>query len=479
MRWVRGVIILFLLILPLRLKAGGFALEGVGPRALSLGGAYRSLAQDWSAIYWNPAGLAFAERPSLTLSSAFVSPFSSVILKTGLLGYDGGYLMKYRISSAPQTFPIPSFGGVLPFKYYTSWGVGVSLFVPFGLGAKWNLYDPPIGFYEPGFEPDPPFPEHDWKSKMEVLSLFAGFAGKIGEHISLGVAFGPAWISADLQRVNLMDIAEFDTAAYYGPVQYRYLPLIVHVKGSGQTYGASGGIMISLLQDRLRFGFSLLTYRSADLSGDYNLDLYLPKNSAIAEQLSDPVEQALFSGNVMHSEGDAKVSLSLPVVMGGSVSYKITPRWLLAVGAEKTSWSVLKDIPLDFQGGYDPMGQPLQNDSLPMRWKDTWRFGGGVEYTPSPIVAIRVGATYDETPIPKETFTPLLPDISKKLGFDIGVRYRIKGRYIFEARYEFLRANKTTITDLEDVDGDESPDNLPGVYTLSVDSFEFGITWEF
>lgn len=478
MRWIRGGM-MFLLFLPVVLRGGGFALEGVGPRALSLGGAYRSLAQDWSAIYWNPAGLAFAERPSFTLSSAFVSPMSSVILRTGLLGYDGGYPLKFRVNSAPQTFPIPSGGGVFPFNYYTSFGVGMSLFVPFGLGAKWNLYDPPIGFYEPGFEPDPPFPKHDWESKIEVVSLFAGIAGKIGRHVSLGVSFGPSFISADLQRVDLIDLASIDSSATYGPVQYRYLPLIVRVKGSGRTYGISGGVMVSLLQDRLRFGLSALSYRSADLSGDYNLHLYLPKNDAIAAQLTDPSEKFLFSGNVMSSKGDVKVSLTLPVVMGGSVSYQVSPKWLFAVGAEKTTWSVLKDIPLDFQGGLDPMGQPLQNYSLPMRWKDTWRFGGGLEYAPSPIVAMRIGVTSDQTPIPEETFTPLLPDIGKKVGVNIGLRYKIKGRLLLEGRYEFLRADQTTFSGLKDVDGDGSPDNMPGDYTLSVDTFEFGITWGF
>ena len=37
--------------------ASGVALTGIGARATVLGGAYRGLANDWSAMYWNPAGL--------------------------------------------------------------------------------------------------------------------------------------------------------------------------------------------------------------------------------------------------------------------------------------------------------------------------------------------------------------------------------------------------------------------------------------
>ena len=37
--------------------ANGVALTGVGARATVLAGAYRALSDDWSGMYWNPAGL--------------------------------------------------------------------------------------------------------------------------------------------------------------------------------------------------------------------------------------------------------------------------------------------------------------------------------------------------------------------------------------------------------------------------------------
>jgi hypothetical protein len=42
--------------------AGEFLKLGVGARALGMGGAFVSLADDATAMYWNPAGLAFARR---------------------------------------------------------------------------------------------------------------------------------------------------------------------------------------------------------------------------------------------------------------------------------------------------------------------------------------------------------------------------------------------------------------------------------
>jgi len=56
------------------LFAGGFALSGVGARALAMGGAFRGLANDGTAMYWNPAGLAFMDQSEIALGGTFIQP---------------------------------------------------------------------------------------------------------------------------------------------------------------------------------------------------------------------------------------------------------------------------------------------------------------------------------------------------------------------------------------------------------------------
>ena len=41
--------------------------EGFGTRALAMGSAYTALANDYSGIYWNPAGLASLEKSGITI----------------------------------------------------------------------------------------------------------------------------------------------------------------------------------------------------------------------------------------------------------------------------------------------------------------------------------------------------------------------------------------------------------------------------
>src|SRR5512132_1463695 len=49
-------------------SSGTFLGIGVGARAVGLGGSFVAVANDPSAIFWNPAGLASLQRPELLLS---------------------------------------------------------------------------------------------------------------------------------------------------------------------------------------------------------------------------------------------------------------------------------------------------------------------------------------------------------------------------------------------------------------------------
>ena len=53
---------------------------GIGARAAGMGGAFVSLADDASAVFWNPAGLAAAKRLQLFVSGETPSDFSAVAL---------------------------------------------------------------------------------------------------------------------------------------------------------------------------------------------------------------------------------------------------------------------------------------------------------------------------------------------------------------------------------------------------------------
>jgi len=88
-----GVIFFVLAWSSFSLAGGGFALPGVGSKALNMGGAFRGLADDWSSAFWNPAGLAYL--PSSEFSTNFYTinfrPEYTPNMKLGESGYGVGY----------------------------------------------------------------------------------------------------------------------------------------------------------------------------------------------------------------------------------------------------------------------------------------------------------------------------------------------------------------------------------------------------
>ncbi len=67
-----GVLFSLFLVAPQGVQAGKYAgeflLEGVGARALAMGGAYVAVADDATANYWNPAGLSFLSQPEVSIT---------------------------------------------------------------------------------------------------------------------------------------------------------------------------------------------------------------------------------------------------------------------------------------------------------------------------------------------------------------------------------------------------------------------------
>jgi hypothetical protein len=71
--------------------AANFLSVGIGPRAISMGGAYSSISNDASSIYWNPAGIAYSDQfqAIFTYDALFAGinlDYFGLILPAGAIG---------------------------------------------------------------------------------------------------------------------------------------------------------------------------------------------------------------------------------------------------------------------------------------------------------------------------------------------------------------------------------------------------------
>ncbi|NUO19630.1 outer membrane protein transport protein [bacterium] len=100
--------------IPERLLLTGGQQLGSGARALGLGGTYTGIADDFSAIWWNPAGLAQVKRIEV----------QGTLLRTGFSNessYFGlnreGSTDAMRLNNIGVVFPVPVYQGALSFAF--------------------------------------------------------------------------------------------------------------------------------------------------------------------------------------------------------------------------------------------------------------------------------------------------------------------------------------------------------------------------
>ncbi|OGR66567.1 MAG: hypothetical protein A2X31_04410 [Elusimicrobia bacterium GWB2_63_22] len=112
---------------------GSFSREGVGARALGLAGSFAGIADDASAIYWNPAGLSLLGKPELTLnhitlfsgtSSDFIG-FGLPLKRLGALG--AGYLRQTSggFQKRETPFDTPTSFDIANSMLQLGWAIGV------------------------------------------------------------------------------------------------------------------------------------------------------------------------------------------------------------------------------------------------------------------------------------------------------------------------------------------------------------------
>jgi long-chain fatty acid transport protein len=142
--------------------ANGLSLNSPGPKALGMGGAFIGLADDPSAIYWNPAGLADQDTEILFAVTDIV-PFANYEWSYPAFG------IEYDAKAEMKHYPGPN----LFFNYRkNNLAFGFGAYVPAGVGVTWKEED--FG--------------GKMMSKIGIINFSPAFAYRFDEHFSIGAA---------------------------------------------------------------------------------------------------------------------------------------------------------------------------------------------------------------------------------------------------------------------------------------------------
>ena len=352
-------------------QAAGFGIYEQGARAMGGAGAYTARVDDPSAMYFNPAGLAHLDAPSLLVSPNLIHYKSEFAGSAPAPGFG------VTEETKGQVFP--------PFSIYYAQRVsskvaaGLGVFNPYGLQVEWR--DPAA------------FTGRTISTTSRITPFY--FVPTVAW------APSPQWRVGAGANLVLSTVELRRGLQAYNPIDDRTDDIGRVVLESDRGFGAGFNAGVQWWpSERMRWG---LTYRGRvdiDYEGSADFTQVSSGNPAFdaAVAASFPPDQAI------------ETAVAFPAQVSLGVARHFTDAWSAELDVNWTPWSSFDRLDVTFAE------TPSRNLSIVEEWKDAWNVRAGVEHRgdagASPW-AWRAGWYYDESPQPTEGVGPLLPDANR------------------------------------------------------------------
>jgi long-chain fatty acid transport protein len=370
----------------------GFALFEHGARGVAMGGAFGAIADDATAGYYNPAGLAF-------LDGAQAATGAFLITETATFEGDDPYPGNgYRAEMVEQYF-YPLHAHVTG-KLGDRFAWGISLTSPFGLGTWWE--DDFAGRYI------------SKRIDLRVFNINPNLAFKITENVA--VAVGVDYFLSDVDLTKSIGVIN---------------PYTQQVADVGQVH------MYSDLNDGIGFNLAAL----AKAGGGWSIGASYRSRVKVEYD----AEASFVQIPTGYADFDAIVAGLLPFSTNpkGSTEVNFPAEYRLALawkGNKMTAsvdvvymdWDSFQDLPITI------IGYPALSSVREENYEDAYTYRFGFEYRVSQRWSWLGGLLYDETPVPVEAFSPLLPD-ANRWGASAGFSYDMTEKIRFDLGYLYLR----------------------------------------
>lgn len=400
----------------------GLNLNSLGTRALTMGGAFVGLADDFSVVFWNPAGAAGFQSKYFGFYGTDLIPTNKYRLDVPLRG-SGMTLVNAKTKMSHYL------GGMAAYYHPISdrlvLGIGVT--TPSGLGANWEGSD---------FAALTGNKPYDWTSKVGMVSISPLIAYKINDMISIGATLN-------------LNYGMFSIKMHAGEAELPVPPYALDLgqyeeSMNGWGLGATFGVLVKPSQD-VSFGLTVRTPSTVKFKGD--------------AQISN-LSRLGYSGTSV-----LKRDLTFPLWIAGGVAVRPMDKLLLTADVQWTKWSTIKTLNTDFT---DPAWKALMRlggqDVRKMDWADKAQLRFGAEYLLSGSLALRAGYYYDPTPSPDTTINVLLPSYTFN-NVTFGVGYKIAGLQL-DFGLEYLMGNERNVDYMKTVTDPAFESAMPGTFKM-------------
>jgi long-chain fatty acid transport protein len=373
----------------------GFLIYNQDAAAAGIGNSFSAIADNGSAVFYNPAGINQLEGTQIR------SGFHLVFPDTSFRGSKSGA----RTDMSDDMSALLT--GYLTHKINDKVSIGGGIFTPFGLVTDW-----------------PSRWEGETVSTFsELRTFFVNPVVSIQVHPRLSLAAGINYVYSDFKMRRVID-----------PNQMIGLPLgispgKVTLEGFDDSWGYNLGLLFHL-SERWKLG---VAYRSkVKLELDGHAHYRLP-----------PVLDALYPPT------DISPRIELPPIVSASIAAQLWEKWTFATEIVWTGWSVYDELAPKFR---DSMLVPPSMKSSPQEWRDVFAFHFGAQYQLTPMWILRGGYIFDQSPVPERTLSPMVPDADAHL-LSLGVGYTKNKFTIDVASMVLLFEDRHTRRNIDGLDG--------------------------
>jgi long-chain fatty acid transport protein len=405
----------------------GFSIFEQGAKASGMAGAFAATADDPSAIFYNPAGIAQQRQMTVLAGATFIN-FTNEFTGSPQDPVTAGTEGKYD----RHTFVPPNIYATIPIGKNLTFGIGT--FSAWGLRTDWQ--DPWVGRFisrDADLKTMSVEPALAWQTSDGRVALGGGVEYRRARVI-LNQNIALPFLNPFTQRVT--DIGNARLKSEYG-----------------DDIGFNVGALFKP-NPKFRLG---LTYRSKmdiDLEGTADFTQISTGNAQLDALVTPTFPQ----------DDTISTTLPFPSVISIGAAFKPTDRVDIEFDITHMTWSRFTALAVDFTT------QTSRSFVREQEWRDSSAYRLGANIAATPDWDVRLGILYDENPQPTNRVGPLLPD-ADRIGATFGAGYH-HGPFIVDAAAFILHFNDRS-TD------NRSSDQFNGTYQTDATLWSVNVGYRF
>jgi long-chain fatty acid transport protein len=399
-----------IVLIPGHAAAGGFSVFEQGARSMGFAGAFTGQANDPSAIFHNAAGIAFLKGRQLSMGGAFQKP------QTTFTGSDP--FTDAAVTERTEDQPL-----LPPSLYYTHQFserlvLGAGLTRPFAVRTRWENPETFSGRFLAQ------------RTEIDALSFNPTAAYRVADRLAVGIGVDLRLSRFSLRRrypgLHPVSGAVVDAAS-------------VRVDSERDiAVGFNAGVLARPIEN-LSIGVHYRAGVTHDYQGEAEFSLLPTGSPALDAAVAEVIPAGVLP---------VRTSIYFPAVINVGAAYQWGD-WTFAADAGFWQWRRFQQIALDFEGR-DDLREVVVED-----YADSAQIRVGAERRLGTTWAVRGGYSYDDSPAPATSLSPLLFDADRH-GFTLGGSWQ-QGPWRIDAAGGLIRSKPRST-------GGASLDGYEGTY---------------